>query len=103
MAITTDLLLHWWQYYGKKSYTFDELEAFKKIIDERGAERVLDVVVYAYVLDDGSPTAILMSIQNNTVDDLFDSLPNIADMEQEQKAAYEALREKFVQAISRTA
>ena len=56
MAIEKGLLIHWWHYYGKVIYTLAELEEFEKVIDEYGANKVLDVAVASYVCGDGSPT-----------------------------------------------
>lgn len=49
MAIEKGLLIHWWHYYGKVIYTLAELEEFEKVIDEYGADKVLDVAVASYV------------------------------------------------------
>ena len=45
MAIEKGLLIHWWHYYGKVIYTLAELEEFEKVIDEYGADKVLDVAL----------------------------------------------------------
>lgn len=74
MAIDKRLLIHWWHYYGKVIYTFAELEKFEKVIDEYGADKVLDVAVASYVCGDGSPTIMLKSIRKGTVKKLFEFL-----------------------------
>lgn len=102
MAIDKRLLIHWWHYYGKVIYTFAELEEFEKVIDEYGADKVLDVAVASYVCRDGSPTIMLKSIRKGTVKKLFESLPDISKMEKKEKEQYETVRDKFVQIISQT-
>lgn len=97
MAIEKGLLIHWWHYYGKVIYTLAELEEFEKVIDEYGADKVLDVAVASYVCGDGSPT-----IRKGTVKKLFESLPDISKMEKKEKEQYEIVRDKFVQIISQT-
>ena len=103
MAIEKGLLIHWWHYYGKYIYTLAELEEFEKVIDEYGAERVLDVAVASYICGDGSPTIMLASIRKGAVKELFESLPDISKMEEKEKEQYDAVREEFVQIISQTA
>lgn len=103
MAIEKELLIHWWHYYGKSIYTLAELEKFEEVIDEYGADRVLDVAVASYVGGDGSPTIMLASIRKGAVKELFESLPDISKMKKEEKEQYEAVREEFVQIISQTA
>ncbi len=102
MAIEKGLLIHWWHYYGKVIYTLAELEEFEKVIDEYGADKVLDVAVASYVCGDGSPTIMLASIRKGTVKKLFESLPDISKMEKKEKEQYETVRDKFVQIISQT-
>lgn len=85
MAIEKGLLIHWWHYYGKVIYTLAELEEFEKVIDEYGADKVLDVAVASYVCGDGSPTIMLASIRKGTVKKLFESLPDISKMEKKGK------------------
>jgi len=103
MVITKDLLVHWWHYYGKMMYTLAELETFTKIIDEQTAERVFDIVIASHIEGDGSPTVILLSIRKNLVDKLFDSLPNVENMNQKNKTIYESVKDEVFQMISSTA
>ena len=103
MAIEKGLLIHWWHYYGKCIYTLAELEEFEKVIDEYGADKVLDVAVASYICGDGSPTVMLASIRKGAVKELFESLPDISKMEGKEKEQYDAVREEFVQIISQTA
>ena len=94
------LLLLWWHYYGKCIYTLAELEEFERIIDEYGAEKFLDAAMASYICGDGSPTTILMSIRKNKVTELFDSLPDIEKLKENEKKAYKAAKEEFVRIIS---
>lgn len=90
----------------KKGYLYTggitKLEEFEKVIDEYGADKVLDVAVASYVCGDGSPTIMLASIRKGTVKKLFESLPDISKMEKKEKEQYETVRDKFVQIISQT-
>ena len=103
MEITKGLLMHWWHYYGKHVYTFEELEKFEKVIDEYGVEKVLDFAVASYVYDDGSPTIMLLNIRQDTVKELFESLPDISTWEENDKKQYKAMRDEFIHIISQTA
>ena len=103
MTIEKGLLIHWWHYYGKRIYTLAELEEFEEVIDKYGADRVFDVAVASYICGDGSPTVILASIRKGVVNELFESLPDISKMEDDEKAQYNTIREKLFQIISQTA
>lgn len=78
------------------------MEKFEKVIDEYGADRVIDVAIASYVCGDGSPTIMLISIRKGAVKELFESLPDISKMEEKEKEKYEAVRDEFVQIISQT-
>ena len=102
MEITKELLIHWWHYYGKVWYTLAELNEFEKIIDEHGVEKVLEIAMASYMFDDGSPTILLLSIRNNMVDKLIESLPKFNEFEGEDKEVYIKLKENFINTISET-
>lgn len=103
MKIEKGLLIHWWHYYGKAIYTFAELQEFEKIIDDYGVDKVLNAAVASYICGDGSPTVILMSIRKGIIKELFESLPDVSEMGDEQQKQYQKIRENFVQIISQTA
>lgn len=92
-----NLLVHWWQYYGNKIYTFDELEKFIAIIDEYGPERVMDVAVASYICGDGSPTMMLQSIRADKVSELFKQLPSPSKMNEEAQKQYHELRQSLIE------
>lgn len=92
-----NLLVHWFHYYGKQIYTLDEMEKFIAIIDEYGADKVMDVAVASYICGDGSPTVLLNAIRENKVKDIFDSLPDVSTMEEEAKNMYTSVRERLIQ------
>lgn len=102
MTIEKGLLIHWWHYYGKCIYTLAELEQFKEIIDKYGTDKVLDAAIASVICEDGSPTTMLASIRNNSVEEMFNSLPNIDEMEEDAKIAYSTIKEEFVKSISET-
>ena len=103
MAVQKGLLIHWWQYYGRLIYTLAELEEFEKIIDDYGVDKVLDAAVASYIRGDGSPTIILMSIRKGAIKELFESLPDVSKMGDEEQKQYQKVREAFIRAISQTA
>ena len=103
MEITKGLLMHWWHYYGKCIYTLAELKKFEEVIDEYGVEKVLDAAIASYVCADGSPTVMLASIREDTVKELFESLPDISTWEEKDKEQYKATRDEFIHIISQTA
>lgn len=103
MEVEKELLMHWLHYHGNHIYTLEELLKFDEIIDKYGAGRVFDVAVASYIFEDGSPTAILASIRNNSVDDLFKSTPDITMMNENTKALFILAREELYQIITQTA
>lgn len=102
MDIKEELLMHWFHYYGKSIYTFAELETFQESIEKYGAEKVLQIAVMSWANGDGSPQIILMSIRKNILPELFETLPDISEMDEEAKEQYEILRDAFIAAISET-
>ena len=100
MEITKGLLMHWWHYYGKLLYSLAEFEEFEDIIDEYGVEKVLEVAVASYICNDGSPTIMLASIRQNTVKELFESLPDISTWDEKDKEKYKAIRDEFIKNLS---
>ncbi len=99
MAIEKGLLIHWWHYYGKCTYTLAELEQFEEIIDKYGNDKDLDAAIAFVICADGSPTIMLASIRKNSVEEMFNSFPNIDEMEEEVKIAYSTIKEEFVKSI----
>lgn len=99
MNIEKGLLIHWWHYYGKSIYTLAELEEFEKIIDKYGVNKVLDVGVASYIVGDGSPQVILSCIRTNSVEEMFSTLPDFSDS-QEELAEYQKVKKAFIDEIS---
>lgn len=102
MKIEKGLLMHWWHYYGKYIYTLAELEEFEKIIDKYGTDKVLDVAIASLICSDGSPTMILQSIRKDSVEEIFETLPDIEKMSEKEKQAYNSIKEEFLKLISET-
>ena len=102
MIVTKGLLIHWWHYYGKQIYTLQELEEFEKIIDEYGCERVLDVAVISYICGDGSPNIILRSMREDKVKEMFEALPNLEKMTDEEKESHKKIKQIFLEIITST-
>lgn len=97
-----ELLLHWWHYYGRLWYTLEELEKFREIIKEKGAEKVLEAAIASVICQDGKNTALLMSIRANKVEELFATLPKIDEMSAESKEAYKKIKREFLDEIKYT-
>jgi len=103
MEVEKELLMHWLHYHGNHNYTLEELVKIDEIIDKYGAGRVFDVAVASYIFGDGSPTSILASIRDNSVNELFESLPDITNMDEGKKALFILARQELYQIISQTA
>lgn len=102
MTVEKELLLHWWHYYGKSFYTLAELTTFEDIIDKYGTDKVVEVGVASCIAGDGSPQVILSCIRTNSVEEMFNTLPNISEMKGEERKEYERIKAAFIDAISET-
>jgi len=102
MAIEKGLLMHWWHYYGKCPYTLEELEKFEEVIDQYGTDKVLEAAIASYVCFDGSPTVMLQCIRADSVQKMFDSLPNIEEMSEDEKQFHKEVTDEFVRIITST-
>lgn len=83
--MTKELLMHWWHYYGKAIYTFEDLEKFSALIDKYGAEKISELVVASYISNDGSPTVLLFSIRHNQAENLLNTLPDVSAFSKKRK------------------
>ena len=102
MAVEKGLLLHWWHYYGKEIYTLEELNKFEEIIDKYGTEKILEFAIASYIVSNGSPTIMLMSIRDNNTDEFIKALPDPSKYVGKQKQAYEELKQSFIKVITST-
>lgn len=102
MAVVVDrnLLMQWWYYNGENTHTEAELEEFKNIIDKYGVDRVFDVVITSYVCSDGSPGILLHYIRENSVEELFSSIPKYEDLGDEEKRGYHEFKDLLRDVIS---
>lgn len=90
--MTKELLMHWWHYYGKAIYTFEDLEKFSALIDKYGAEKITEAVIASYISDDGSPTCLLLAIKKNKADQLISTLPDPSSFMAKEKEAHDNLK-----------
>ena len=88
------LLNHWWYYYGKEIYTFDELEAFNKMIDQRDDE-ILELAVLSYTRN-LSNQVLLYAMRLGQTKELFSSLPDTDTDNEQFNIAYKAICADFL-------
>ena len=93
----SNLLMHWWHYYGKCIYTYGELQKFLELL-KKDEEKILDVAVASYIMGDG-PTILLMAIRNNEVEKLYDVLPNKSSFNSTELKDYNYYKSKFLEKI----
>lgn len=101
MTVDKSLLMNWWHFYNQDIYTLEELEKFSKIIDEYGADKIMECAVASFISGDGSPMPILSCIRCNCVQKLIDTLPDISAFSDGEKEAYNEFREAFIKEISK--
>ena len=70
--ITKDFLINWWVECSKVIYSPDELKQFEDIIDKYGVEKIYTVVITSFLVEDGSPTTLLMAMRDDGVEILLD-------------------------------
>ena len=97
--MTKELLMHWWHYYGKAIYTFEDLEKFSALIDKYGAEKISELVVASYISNDGSPTVLLFAIRHNKVKNLMKTLPDVSAFSKNEKELYDVLKNSLEKEI----
>lgn len=90
--MTKELLMHWWHYYGKCIYTYEDLENFSALIDKYGTEKISELVAASYISNDGSPTILLFAIRQNKVEYLLDTLPDVSTFSEDEKRLYDDLK-----------
>lgn len=78
----SELLQHWWYYYGKMMITLAEWEQFNHLV-EKDSSKVLAIAVASYIHGIGSQP-LVMAMRENKVDELLASLPEIEEMEDEE-------------------
>ncbi len=93
----SDLLMHWWHYYGKCIYTYGELQKFLELL-KKDEEKILDVAVASYIIGCG-PTVLLMAIRYNEVEKLFDALPNKSSSHSNKFIDYNFYKHNFLKII----
>ena len=97
--MTKELLMHWWHYYGKAIYTFEDLEKFLSLIDKYGAEKISELVVASYISNDGSPTVLLFAIRHNQAENLLNTLPDVSAFSKKEKELYDVLKNSLEKEI----
>ena len=88
------LLNHWFNYYGKIMYTFEELLTFQKLVETK-TDEVLRYAVVNYAYNEGS-TNLILKIRNGEIADICAGLPTIA------KEDYEKLKDAFIREETKT-
>ncbi len=88
------LLNHWFNYYGKIMYTFEELLTFQKLVETK-TDEVLRYAVVNYAYNEGS-TNLILKIRNGEIADICAGLPPIA------KEDYEKLKDAFIREVTKT-
>lgn len=89
-----DLLNHWFNYYGKLPYTFEELTIFRELVETKSDE-VLQYAITNYAFNEGS-TNLLLKIRNGETDDICAGLLPFAEED------YEKLKDVFISEVTKT-
>ena len=77
-----ELLNHWWHYYGKVVYTFDEWEKFNELVD-KNSNKMMELAVAGFIYGITSQP-LIAAMRKNQVDELLATLPNLNEIEDEE-------------------
>ena len=94
------LLLHWWHYYGKLLYSFAELEQFESLFREN-PDRIFHIAVMSYYYGFGSQI-LLLSMRSGKLDELFLTIPDYENTDEEFKKFIDGIESSFVEEIVTT-
>lgn len=83
----SELLNHWWHYYGNIIFTLDELEQFNELI-KKDSHKVLELAVANFIIGQ-STQSLIQAMRVNKVDNLMNALPSLENNDDEEfKAMY---------------
>ena len=86
-----ELLNHWWHYYGKVLYTFDEWEQFNELID-KNSNKIMELAVAGFICNI-TTQPLIAAMRKNQVDELLSTLPNLNEIKDEKfKEEYEKIK-----------
>lgn len=71
----SELLHHWWHYYGKILYTLDEFEVFNELV-KKDSNKVWVLAVGCYAMGVSSQP-LLKAMRNDSVNEFLGSLPEL--------------------------
>lgn len=77
-----ELLNHWWHYYGKIIYTFDEWELFNELVD-KNSNKMMELAVAGFIYGVTSQP-LITAMRKNQVDELLATLPNLNEIEDKE-------------------
>lgn len=102
------LLHHWWHYYGKSIYTFDELEKFLDLVD-KNPEQIMHVATSNFIVGDMeksprplSNEILLECIRQNRTSELFSALPKLESFNNAAMEHYNKMRGHLLKDIVKT-
>jgi len=100
IEVKKNLMIHWWHYYGKRIYTFEELQQFISLLNN-DIDKVIEIAIVNYMYNQG-PTPLLMVIRKNEVGKLLEALPNISELPQDALDNYYQIKTAFINEIVNT-
>ncbi|MGE5456290.1 MAG: hypothetical protein ACM3O4_04220 [Ignavibacteriales bacterium] len=95
-----EILLHWWHYFGKVIYTFEEMQKFSEMIDSNSDE-VMMMAVIGYV-NKVTNQPIIMAMRENKLDQLRESLPTLEKQNDEFRASYYQIEQRLIEQLVKT-
>ena len=98
----TQLLNHWFHYYGGVIMTLDEILAFSKLAEEKQDE-IFDLIITNYVVNDTIQSNVLVaSMRKGKVQELLDSVVKYSELSEEEKNKMKRLRQFIAEEIITT-
>lgn len=93
---TKGLLINLWNSSGETYFSLVEFGQFLNLIDEYGADKILNVAIASYNCDDNFRMIMLDIIRKGQIEEVLKLLPNIQNMTVEEREQYEAKRRELL-------
>lgn len=94
----TNLINHWFHYYGKEIYTLEELEQLQKLI-EKNDTKIFEMAIINYINGEG-PSLLLKAIRQNRVEEILEQFHQKSkEIKSKYPDEYETTAKAFIKEI----
>ena len=98
----SELLNHWFYYYGGTVVTFDEIERFNELA-KTNADDIFNYIVTSFIFDKTIQTNVLVGVmRSGEVKKFFEAIINYAELDEAQKKKIDPIRCSLLDEIEHT-